>query len=206
MGSDLPHATDFDRSRGNVNPTVYGIEKRGMDTADHIITVSDLTREIVIEKYHIDPNKVSTVHNAVEPLANADTFVKEPRKDKIVTFLGRITMFMTGILMFMYGQWSISWDSAHFDSILTKNIPAHTYILANYYLMLAFNVICFVLTTPYFFFGTKIIYLHLTAFLFNTGCNIILLLFCATFNNKRVDLSRSSAMTYTPKILLSIRI
>jgi len=86
------HATDFDRSRGNVNPTVYGIEKRGMDTADHIITVSDLTREIVIEKYHIDPNKVSTVHNAVEPLANADTFVKEPRKDKIVTFLGRITM------------------------------------------------------------------------------------------------------------------
>ncbi len=86
------HATDFDRSRGNVNPTVYGIEKRGMDTADHIITVSDLTREIVIEKYHIDPNKVSTVHNAVEPLANVDTFVKEPRKDKIVTFLGRITM------------------------------------------------------------------------------------------------------------------
>jgi glycosyltransferase involved in cell wall biosynthesis len=86
------HATDFDRSRGNVNPTVYGIEKRGMDTADHIITVSDLTREIVIEKYHIDPSKVSTVHNAVEPLANPDTFVKEARKDKIVTFLGRITM------------------------------------------------------------------------------------------------------------------
>ena len=25
------HATDFDRSRGNVNPTVYSIEKRGMD-------------------------------------------------------------------------------------------------------------------------------------------------------------------------------
>ncbi|MBP1638435.1 MAG: (1-_4)-alpha-D-glucan synthase (ADP-glucose) [Bacteroidetes bacterium] len=86
------HATDFDRSRGNVNPTVYGIEKRGMDAADHIITVSNLTRQIVIEKYHIDPNKVTTVHNAVEPLADADTFAKEPRKDKIVTFLGRITM------------------------------------------------------------------------------------------------------------------
>lgn len=105
-------------------------------------------------------------------------------------------MFMTGILMFMYGQWSISWDSAHFDSILTKNIPARTYILSNYYLMLAFNLICFVLTTPYFFFGTKIIYMHLTAFLFNIGCNIIFLLFFATFNNKRVDLSRSSAMNY----------
>ena len=31
------HATDFDRSRGNVNPTVYAIEKNGMDHADCII-------------------------------------------------------------------------------------------------------------------------------------------------------------------------
>jgi glycosyltransferase involved in cell wall biosynthesis len=86
------HATDFDRSRGQVNPTVYGIEKRGLDAADHIITVSDLTRKTVIEKYHQHPSKVTTVHNAVEPLANAEEFTKTPRKDKVVTFLGRITM------------------------------------------------------------------------------------------------------------------
>lgn len=86
------HATDFDRSRGQVNPTVYSIEKRGMDLADHIMTVSDLTRKIVIEKYHQDPRKVTTVHNAVEPLEDAESFTKTPRKDKIVTFLGRITM------------------------------------------------------------------------------------------------------------------
>jgi len=86
------HATDFDRSRGQVNPIVYGIEKRGMDNADHIMTVSDLTRRIVIEKYHQDPRKVTTVHNAVDPLPDADSFIKTPRKDKVVTFLGRITM------------------------------------------------------------------------------------------------------------------
>jgi glycogen synthase len=86
------HATDFDRSRGQVNPTVYNIEKRGMDMADHIMTVSELTRKIVIEKYHQHPQKVTTVHNAVEPLENADAFHKTERKDKIVTFLGRITM------------------------------------------------------------------------------------------------------------------
>ena len=33
------HATDYDRSRGNVNPDVYAIEKNGMDNADHIMTV-----------------------------------------------------------------------------------------------------------------------------------------------------------------------
>ncbi|MBQ0153895.1 MAG: glycosyltransferase family 4 protein [Bacteroidales bacterium] len=86
------HATDFDRSRGNVNPTVYSIERRGMDEADHIMCVSNLTRQTVIEKYGQHPDKVSTVHNAVEPLAHPEDFVKHKRKDKIVTFLGRITM------------------------------------------------------------------------------------------------------------------
>lgn len=88
------HATDFDRSRGNVNPTVYQIEKDGMDHADHIICVSNLTRRTVIDKYNQDPNKVSTVHNAVEPLS-ADIVALNPKKNinsKVVTFLGRITM------------------------------------------------------------------------------------------------------------------
>lgn len=87
------HATDFDRSRGNVNPEVFRIEKDGMDHADHIITVSDLTRRTVIEKYGIDPSKVTTVHNAVIPLS--DEILGIPRRkhdEKVVTFLGRITM------------------------------------------------------------------------------------------------------------------
>ena len=88
------HATDFDRSRGNVNPTVYAIEKDGMNQADHIITVSNLTRKTVIEKYNIDPAKVTTVHNAVEPLSEEIKAINIPRntKEKVVTFLGRITM------------------------------------------------------------------------------------------------------------------
>lgn len=87
------HATDYDRSRGNVNPTVFGIERDGMTHADHIITVSNLTRQTVIEKYGIDPAKVTTVHNAVTPLSDEYLNVEvEKPKDKIVTFLGRITM------------------------------------------------------------------------------------------------------------------
>ncbi len=63
-----------------------------MDEANHIMCVSELTRRTVIEKYGQHPDKVSTVHNAVEPLPNPEAFVKHPRKDKLVTFLGRITM------------------------------------------------------------------------------------------------------------------
>ena len=88
------HATDFDRSRGNVNPTVYSIEKNGMDHADHIMCVSELTRQTVIHKYHQDPRKVTTVHNAVSPLSKEilDIVPQKSKKEKIVTFLGRITM------------------------------------------------------------------------------------------------------------------
>lgn len=88
------HATDFDRSRGNVNPTVYSIEKNGMDYADCIMCVSELTRQTVISKYHQNPNKVFTVHNAVTPLAQEilDIVPKKSPNEKIVTFLGRITM------------------------------------------------------------------------------------------------------------------
>jgi len=88
------HATDYDRSRGNVNPDVYHIEKNGMDYADRIITVSNLTRQTVIDKYHQNPDKVITVHNAVEPLGKEILAITDKRgvTDKIVTFLGRITM------------------------------------------------------------------------------------------------------------------
>ena len=88
------HATDFDRSRGNVNPTVYAIEKNGMDHADHIFCVSELTRRTVIDKYHQHPSKVTTLHNAVT-LLSPDIMAIEPKKipnEKVVTFLGRITM------------------------------------------------------------------------------------------------------------------
>ena len=42
----------------------------------------------------------------------------------------------------------------------------------------------------------KIVYMHLAAFIFNIGVNIYLLLFFATYNTRKLDLSKSSAMNY----------
>jgi glycosyltransferase involved in cell wall biosynthesis len=87
------HATDFDRSGGDVNPGVYEIEKQGMLNADRVITVSNFTRSTVIEKYGIEGTKVFTVYNAVEPIAIKENLdVKKGFDEKIVTFLGRVTM------------------------------------------------------------------------------------------------------------------
>ena len=86
------HATSFDRgSVDNIDTRVFAIEKNGMLVADKVITVSDLTRNIVITKYGIDPAKVVTVHNAVDFSGRDDVVVERGVKDKVVTFLGRIT-------------------------------------------------------------------------------------------------------------------
>ena len=86
------HATSFDRSSGNnIDSRVYEIEKKGMEFADRVITVSDLTRNIVITKYGINPDKVVTVHNAVDFSGRDNISVERGVRDKVVTFLGRIT-------------------------------------------------------------------------------------------------------------------
>ena len=40
------HATEFDRSGENINQNVYDIERKGMDEADIVITVSHRTRRL----------------------------------------------------------------------------------------------------------------------------------------------------------------
>lgn len=86
------HATSYDRGSDDmVDTRVLAIEKRGMEAADKVVTVSDLTRNIVINRYGIDPAKVITVHNAVDFSGRENLEVERGIKDKVVTFLGRIT-------------------------------------------------------------------------------------------------------------------
>ncbi|MCX6223476.1 MAG: glycosyltransferase family 4 protein, partial [Bacteroidia bacterium] len=76
----------------NYNTIVFDIEKSGMEQADLVITVSNLTRNIVINRYGINPDKVVTVYNAVEPGTEAGTeTIAKSVDEKVVTFLGRIT-------------------------------------------------------------------------------------------------------------------
>src|ERR1035437_4468476 len=87
------HSTEFDRSGENVNQVVYDIERAGMHGADRIICVSYFTRNIVIARYGVPAEKVEVVHNAVE-LPEEEEWQITPigRDEKIVLFLGRVTM------------------------------------------------------------------------------------------------------------------
>jgi glycosyltransferase involved in cell wall biosynthesis len=63
-----------------------------MEAADKVIAVSFYTQKIIIERYGISPDKVVTVHNAVLPRDKPFGKFEDVFPEKIVTFLGRITM------------------------------------------------------------------------------------------------------------------
>lgn len=89
------HATEFDRTAQNPNPYIYEIEKRGFENADEIIAVSNYTKNKLIDKYYINPEKIKVVHNGVNIKKNISTKrYKSPicKSDKIILFLGRITI------------------------------------------------------------------------------------------------------------------
>lgn len=83
------HATEFDRS-GSLYGPVYDIEKEGLDAADHVVTVSKWTREILIDRYGVSAGKISVIHNGI---FRSTTPGKEApvTGSHVVTFLGRIT-------------------------------------------------------------------------------------------------------------------
>lgn len=86
------HATSYDRaSDDKIDTRVLALEQRGMEYADKVIAVSELTRNIVINKYGISPDKVVAVHNAVDFSGRENLTVERNVKDKVVTFLGRVT-------------------------------------------------------------------------------------------------------------------
>lgn len=87
------HSTEFDRSGEHVHQRVYDIERRGMHAAIKVLAVSMYTKSIVTQRYGVDASKVSVVYNGI------DSDTQQPSseqaiasRDKIVLFLGRITM------------------------------------------------------------------------------------------------------------------
>ncbi|MDB5188188.1 MAG: glycosyl transferase group 1 [Candidatus Kaiserbacteria bacterium] len=95
------HATEVDRCGGidGVNPVVFELEKLGMQTADRVIAVSQLTKDIIVKYYGIDPNKIVVVHNGIDEttMPKALPGIASLRALKasgysIVLFLGRITL------------------------------------------------------------------------------------------------------------------
>ncbi len=61
------HATEYDRAGMHTgNPLIHEIEYEGLMLADKIIAVSEATKRIIHEKYHIPLNKIDVIYNSLD--------------------------------------------------------------------------------------------------------------------------------------------
>lgn len=97
------HATEFDRSgEFEGNPLVHDIEYNGLVFADHIIAVSQTTKDLIVRRYGIPADKISVVHNSLDPTefeisldpANSYRYLEEMKKRgfSVVASVGRLTV------------------------------------------------------------------------------------------------------------------
>lgn len=97
------HATEFDRAGGHRgNPLIHDIEYYGLQAADRIFAVSQITKDIIVREYGIPASKIEVVHNSIDPselqrvTLETDNYryIKKMRElgYKIVVNIGRLTV------------------------------------------------------------------------------------------------------------------
>ena len=107
-----------------------------------------------------------------------------------------VGIFINGLMMLSYGQFIVAWESKFFDGILTRENSLLDFFRAKYYLLVSFCLVCYVLTTPYVFFGIRILWIQTACFLFNIGINTCIMLWFSQYNRKRIELSQGSAFNW----------
>ncbi|MCD6478848.1 MAG: glycosyltransferase family 4 protein [Candidatus Diapherotrites archaeon] len=87
------HSTEYDRT-GNLFPNarIMAIERAGLLEADVVITVSNYEKRQLVERYGIPSEKIKVVYNAIDPERYRRTEVEKYINDKIVLFVGRLTI------------------------------------------------------------------------------------------------------------------
>lgn len=111
----------------------------------------------------------------------------------LLMFIG---LFMTGGLMINYTNYAFGYESIYFDALLSKPVGFGHYIRVKYTIAAMVTAISFLLTVPYVFFSVRVLYACAAMALFNAGIVAPIMLWMATMNRSRMDLSRGGAFNY----------
>ncbi len=96
------HSVESDRAGSKQgNPLVHEIEELGLTLADHIVAVSELTKQKIVHNYHIPADKITVAHNSIDrehiaPLDPINTYHYlsnlKSQGYKVVVSIGRLTI------------------------------------------------------------------------------------------------------------------
>ncbi len=138
----------------------------------------------------------TTVFMSLIFLAYGLLIYTNPHYKDTPAFFVVVGILMTGIFMLNFGQFIPSWDSNYYGMMMAQNIPMKQYLASKAGLMSVSVVVLAILSTPYLYFGWKILAINLACAAYNLGVNIPLLLFAGSYNKKKIDLEKSPFMNY----------
>ena len=87
------HSTEYDRAAGNsLNPAIFTIEQEAFLTVNHTISVSQGTKQILIDRYRAEPDKITAIYNGIDVSSFEQMVNRDYQKiEGHILFLGRLT-------------------------------------------------------------------------------------------------------------------
>lgn len=95
------HATEYDRTGGNLDPRIADIEYKGLNKANRVIAVSQYTKKTIQDYYGVPGDKIEVVYNGLDQLEFTPADIRRVfPHDNIILFVGRLT-FQKGVEYFL---------------------------------------------------------------------------------------------------------
>lgn len=104
--------------------------------------------------------------------------------------------FGTGGFALNYGQLMLSWNSMHFDLLMSRGFKIRDVFLAKYYLLALSCVLFFIVTLPYIFILPQYFFLALAMTFWNASFSIYGYMLLAGINSKRIDLNAGNMFNH----------
>ncbi|MFN2423185.1 MAG: DUF5687 family protein [Cryomorphaceae bacterium] len=106
-----------------------------------------------------------------------------------------VAFLLTGIATLNHGQLALSWNSLHFDFLLTRARSIEQVFLAKYYVLALFCVLTYLISLPYCFFVPGLFFASTVMLLINATVSAMVYLWLAAVSSLRVDPDEGSAFS-----------
>ena len=109
------------------------------------------------------------------------------REDLPLVFLAFAAFFMTGGFALNHGQLMLSWNSMHFDLLMSRGYTMKDIFTAKYYFLALVSGLTYILTLPYVLIFPEYPYVALALTLWNMSFSIYSYMILASVSSQRID-------------------
>lgn len=107
-----------------------------------------------------------------------------------------VALFTTGAFAMTYGQLLLSWNSDHFDLLLTRMDSIKGIFKAKYYLQCLSIILPSTFLFLYGFLLEEYFYLMPLLAIYHLGVSLFMYMFLASYNSKKINANKGASMNY----------